>query len=321
MLDKIDAYIISIKKPRKLLKQIKYFNLNPIWLEAIDKSKLTKEDILKNTTSFYNSFGPISCIAIAMSHIKAWKTFLKTGNEYCVIFEDDVVFEKNFDVNVRIAIQNTPTDFDLLNLGYFETETINIPISIVYKLKSEVIVNKYVKKPKFTSGLHAYVISKKGAELLINLIDKQINNHVDLMIFKLFNKGFVNIYNLNKRLAYQTSTDICNGVNSINHPIILSKLTSLIELDKMFRLNYWLSIKILRIGNINVSPTSIIFFIIGIILAITRVPIKTLTLIFFIISIPDICMYQYIDTIILNYTLFIIPSFLLKILNNILLNK
>jgi len=307
------SYVISIKKPRKLLKQIERLNLIPIWIEAVDKSKLTKTDIKENTTALYNSIGPISCVAIAMSHLKTWKTFLQTNKEFCIVFEDDVVFENNFTKDLGRIIENTPKDFDILNLGYFQTLWLFNLFSIAYKLKDEVKLNKYVKIPKMVTGLHAYVLSRKGASLLIELIDKKINNHVDVMICDLFINGGINIYVANRRIAYQTSTDMCDSSNSVNFPIVLSKITNKIKLDKLFSLNYYLSIKILRIWNMNLTPISFIFFLIGIFLALYRVPIRISTLIFFIISLPDICIFSYIDVIIFNYLLFIIPSYCLRI--------
>ena len=164
-----------------------------------------------------------------------------------------------------------------------------------------------------TAGLHAYVLSRKGASLLIELIDKKIKHHVDVMICDIFINGCINIYVANRRIAYQTSTDMCDGSNSVNFPIVLSKITNKIKLDKLFSLNYYLSIKILRIWNMNLTPISFILFLMGIFLALYRVPIRISTLIFFIISLPDICIFSYIDVIIFNYLLFIIPSYCLRI--------
>ena len=154
------------------------------------------------------------------------------------------------------------------------------------------------------------MLSKKCASLLTELLTKKIGNHVDIAIFELYNKGLVNAYCVNKRIAYQTSTDRCDGANSTNYPIIINKIASLVELDKMFRMNYILSVSILKIGPVNINPTSIIFFIIGIILALIRVPIHVSTLIFLAISLPDICMMSYTKVIVFNYVIFIFPSFL-----------
>ncbi len=60
-------------------------------IAAIDKTEanhLSKTAGFQPFPGFVLSDGEIGCF---LSHIKAWKEFLKTGNEYCLVLEDDVV--------------------------------------------------------------------------------------------------------------------------------------------------------------------------------------------------------------------------------------
>ena len=173
----LTSYVISLNNPKELSIKLKdEYNLNPILIDGINGKKLSKDEIKKNTTPFYSNFGPKSIIGCAMSHIKTWKIFLETKDELCIIFEDDVVFEKRFKY-FKKYIHNTPSNFDILLLGCLFCNN-----DFIDNIK----INKYINTPSITAGLHAYVLSRKGAHNLLFLIENKINNHIDVMIYKFY---------------------------------------------------------------------------------------------------------------------------------------
>jgi glycosyl transferase family 25 len=310
----VPTYIISLKNSDDLLKYLVSHNLNAELVNGVDGYKLSNKEIKNNTTYFYSYFGPISTIGCAMAHIKVWKKFLDSNKNYCIIFEDDVVLENNFVEDFEKAINNVPKDFDILYLGCFgcdnNTNLFTIPFSLTMNLKDTEYVNQYIKKPKIAFALHAYTLSRKGAEKLLYFIEGQISYHIDVMIMDLYSKNKINAYSLVNRIAYQTSSDTCNSLNTANHPYIINRALSFIHIDKMVRMNYYTSCSIAKIGNFNINVITIVFFILGVILSINKIDIKTLTIIYLFLSLPDMFIYKYINSIIFHYFIFILPSFI-----------
>lgn len=307
-----DAYVISLNKPLNILYELKKYNLNSIWSKGLKYDNFDDDYIKKNTSPFYYNYGPKISIAIAMTHIKTWRKFLLSEKELCLIFEDDVVLVKDFDKELENALQNVPNDFDILYLGCFgcnsDLNCLTIPFSFIYNLKNTEIINDYIIKPKVAFATHGYVISKKGAEKLVRYIEKNIDNHIDIMIFKLFNEGKIKLYSLKNRIAYQTSSDTCKSLNTNNYPYLINNLLSYIKIDEMVNLGYYTSVSFLRLGNFNINAMTILFLIMGIILKTTNVSLKNITIGFLLLSIPDLLSFKYIDTIITYYFILIFPS-------------
>ena len=117
--------------------------------------------IFQNTDNYFDATTiPDSVLGCAMAHIKTWKTFLSTNEPYCVIFEDDAIFEPDFKQNFDLCFKHVPKDFDIFY------------ISCLYNRNfiDDNIVNQYIKIPDFFLGAHSYVISRKGAEKLLKYI-------------------------------------------------------------------------------------------------------------------------------------------------------
>ena len=297
----LTSYVISLKSYEKilpLLNRIKdYCNLNPVYIEGVNGKKLSYTEIKKNTSSLYAQFGPKSAIGCAMAHIKTWKQFLSTTDEMCIIFEDDVVFEPNFSKKLKVIIDNLPKDFDLAFLGCVSCQS-----------KNNKKINKYFSKPIIATGMHAYIISRKGAEILLYYIDKKINDHIDRIIMDLYNQNKIVLYSLNNLIAYQTSTNTGNSTNTSKYPFLINKICSFFEVEKGSKLSYIMNVPISRVGMFNISTMTYIFFAIGIVLSICKVNIRISSLIFLIISLPDIIMFRYLDIVLFYYLVFIIPS-------------
>ena len=297
----LTSYVISLKSYEKispLLNKIKNeCGLNPVYIEGVNGKKLTYNQIKENTSSLYEQFGPKSAIGCAMAHIKAWKQFLSTTDEMCIIFEDDVVFEPNFSKKLKVIFDNLPKDFDLSFLG-----------CVYCQSKNNKKINKYFSKPIFASGTHAYIISRKGAEILLYYIDKKINDHIDRIIMTLYYNNKIVVYSLNNLIAYQTSTHIGNSTNTSKYPFLFNKILSLVEVEKGTTVDYVMNVSLNRVGIFNISGITYIFFAIGIILSICRVNVRISSLIFLIISLPDILIMKYLDIVLFYYLIFIIPS-------------
>lgn len=312
-------FVISLSNPKELFKTLKNNNIEPILVKGINGKKLSNKVIKENTTLLYSYFGSKSSIGIAMSHMKAWKTFLKTNDEYAIIFEDDVIIEPNFTNDLEIAIKKVPTDFDMLYLGCFGCEKSDNVLSTIFTIMNESnndnkIINNYINKPIVALGAHAYIISRKGAKKLLNIIEGHISYHIDYVLQHLSKKKIINTYSLNNRIAYQTSTDSVISANVSNsHPLLLNNFLSNYYIDKKCKANYLSTVSIFRIGNIDFTLSSILFLFIGIILSFYLDIIQATTL-YLLISLPDIkhASEKY-QIILIHYILFITPFIIKKL--------
>jgi len=314
----MDAYIISLNNPELLIKQISDFGLNPILINGVNGKQLSRQEINKNTKLACSLFCPKSVIGIAMSHIKAWEEFLNTNKKSAIIFEDDVVFTKNFKKEFDIAMQNVPNDFDLFYLGCFGcTNTINIytiagTTSNLINLNSGNI-NKYINKPSFVFATHAYVISRNGAKKLIKHFKNNISYHLDFVIQTLIRDNIINAYGLNKRIVYQTSTDETMSANvSTNHPSLLNDIISNYYLDTKVKASYATTMVIARVGNINLSIFSILFILTGILLSTIDTDIYTITAGYLLLSSKDLFLDYKNIMILVHYLLLMIPYIIFK---------
>jgi hypothetical protein len=160
---------------------------------------------------------------------------------------------------------------------------------------------------------HAYLITRKGAEKLSSFMDKNITSPVDNRIYELHCEKQINLYCLINRLVHQTSTDTGSGSQTTSYPIILKKLASMVEVEKMVRLDYILSMSIVRIGDFKVNYTTLLFIFFGIICALNNVSISTITIIFVLLSSADFfCIKNYCNMII-YYIILIFPSIIRRL--------
>jgi GR25 family glycosyltransferase involved in LPS biosynthesis len=325
------GYVISLKEPNDMINNFESYGILARWIEAIDGSRINDKIIKKNTTPLYSIFGTKNSIAIAMSHMKAWRTFLTTNQPYTIIFEDDAIIEKDFCDKLSTNLKHVPKDFDLLYLGCFGCNNSTNTLSVIFSLlnkgnRNSQIINEYINKPYIALALHCYMISRKGAIKLLKMLEGKIYYYLDFILQDLYQKNLINVYSLNERIAYQSSTDSEVSSTAINtHPLLLNKTLSKFYIDKKCRASYLTTVSIFRIGDVNFTISSILFIFLGIILAYIftnkddSLDVIQATIFFIIISLPDLNEENEKKDLIIkiHFLLFIIPFFIMKnILNN-----
>ena len=289
------AYIISLNKPIEKIEYLEQQGIKPILVEGINGNKLSGEEIKNRVSKSYFYLGPKSAIGCALSHFKAWKAFLETDEEYAMIFEDDVILEDDFIKKTKNSLKYVPNNYDILYLGCFGCDnkktTFFDYVSIFVSSKNVPHkINEYISIPKIAFATHAYIISRKGAIKILNILDGNLYEHIDISLQDLSSKGQINAYVTTPRLAYQTSTDNTISENvSTKHPMILSKLLNRIYIDKKVRGDYPFLASSRRIWKYNMCAFTYIFLFIGIILTYYNVSIKNMTIFFLLISILDLC--------------------------------
>ena len=250
----MDSYIISLNNPIDLINKVKEFNINPILVNGIKGSELLNEEIEYNVNDdLFSLINPKSSLGCAMSHLKSWKQFLSSNKNSALFLEDDAIFENNFKVNLTNVLKNTPDDFDILYLGCFfcdkQYNTISTKINDYFgKYKNEIIINDYVKIPQIFFAAHSYILSKKGADKLVKLFEKNLYYHVDFMILQEFYNDNLNVYCSRNRLVYQTSSsNITSSENvSSKHPILIEYILYLFKDNLIYKYNKKCTIQIFK---------------------------------------------------------------------------
>ncbi len=134
-------------------------------------SILKKFEEIKNSTMNMNSMA----LACHMSHRKTWEKFLETGDNYCMILEDDVIISR--DIKYFLNQEWIPADADIIKIE-------PIHWRVYMDAKQEIIVSGRKIRRLRSSSIYAggYIISKAAAKYLLSIEDFY-NYTVDDMIF------------------------------------------------------------------------------------------------------------------------------------------
>jgi len=206
-------YVITLPKRRQYIENIMlkmqifptYFNA--INKDLIDRNKLINEGFIHK--NYKNSNGRIAC---HNSHINVLKQFLKTKNNSCFIFEDDIkgldMSKTSFNEIVSESIKQLPTSYDIIYFGRC-WDTCSKQIQITKNL-----VKAY--KPQCR---HAYGVSRKGAKKIIKLSLPMIKWGGDTIIAKLIQNGIIEAYAITPQIFKQNRTEL--GTNLGNNDALL----------------------------------------------------------------------------------------------------
>lgn len=154
-----------------ILEQFKESTFTLKVIDECDKENLTKEE-LKMFDTEYLSLGEISCF---MKHVKVYENLVDNiRTDFAIVIEDDITLEKNFDRKLTNLLQRLPNDFDFVFFGASKLD-MHIPLFKKRPLKR---MYKKTNTPTewggngMTKTTDSYVVSKKGAKNILNLIAK-----------------------------------------------------------------------------------------------------------------------------------------------------
>jgi len=134
---------------------------------AVDGSKLdmahdgrislhTRHNIKNNYRRSDYEINTPGAIGASFSHITLWRNFLKSKDEYLVVFEDDTCVTEDELKKINTLIPTLPAHWDLWLLGRHNWSYKEMPMqSTGWNIVTE-----------FT-GAHAYVLNRRGAEILV----------------------------------------------------------------------------------------------------------------------------------------------------------
>ena len=189
----------SIDRMKIMKKQLDSLNIPFERFSAINGKELTDIEIEQTTTKTCSTLlcnrGMIGC---ALSHIQIMKNFLVSDEEFLCVIEDDALLSDGFPIFLSsIESIYEKIQFDWLSL---------FCVGICGNFESFIKVNNYTfGKPLFPLTTTCYVVSRKGAEKVLDYIGDKIFYHVDFSLsMSMLNKD-LNYYILVKPNLVSTS--------------------------------------------------------------------------------------------------------------------
>jgi hypothetical protein len=176
---------------------------------AVDGSKLdvvrddrvsvhTRQNILTKTRRSHYEICTAGAIGASLSHLTIWEEFLKGDAEYLVVFEDDTIVDTAAMTYVDTLIPKLPESWDMWLLGCHR-----------WAFKGEPMDEQNPKswwRVKAFTGAHAYVLSRRGAQILLQE-PYPIETHIEYYISACSAlKGLVIIKHWALRMSYFAET-------------------------------------------------------------------------------------------------------------------
>ena len=256
----MDIFVINLERSKdrleKINEQMSKYGITYKRFNAIDGSKLSKEEIQRNTSILSrNLFINKSILGCAMSHIAIWKQFLNSNNELICVMEDDAIISPQFLKFIQKDVFDiyNDLDFDYLNLhcgGIYES------------LNNEIYINDYIiNKPVFGTLATCYILSKNGCKKLLEYFNR-VDYHIDVEISVMtLLKDFKYFSIINPTLVTSNFTDTTLNTD---HKGILSQILVFL---KMYKLLWILNTPVISINmNINFTVYKLLLIILLIIL-------------------------------------------------------
>ena len=156
--------VITASEHKNRIEYIKkYFakeNIKFDFLHAVN-AKFLHESLLDHYYNYINAHNikdPMNTslyrVSATISHLQALRQLEYSDYDNILIFEDDVIFEENYQNNLELFMNNIPTDWDVLNLGRNYT----------YNQTQVEPYNEFSDKIKDLYGAHAYAVSKHNVK-------------------------------------------------------------------------------------------------------------------------------------------------------------
>ena len=262
-----------LEKIQKELKRVGLLNRSTR-IPAVDGKTLDLNNYEDhNFSQICANFCTKSLIGCALSHISTWKKFYnETSFDNVLILEDDAFFDINssFDNFLSKNEELLPKDFDILYLGGFignDTDTALMSKMILLlqgytnfnSTKHSKKVNDLIIKPHYPLGLHGYVLSRKGAEKLLDL-SKEIYNHIDIQLANNIFEGNLNAYSFKNPIIYQETCIVTTDNADYIFPVIINKILDKFKYNNSQSIGYLMNVTSYEIPGIKL-PLNLYFLV------------------------------------------------------------
>lgn len=180
-------------------KQLSKLNINNyIFIEKYDKENLIKKDICK-----FNKLR-LSQISVFKKFMYVMSLIQQSNYKYNLIFEDDVILNKNFVKSYEKGLKELPDDYDILSIGSAH----GFHITKKQGRRKDKLIYKRNINLNATRGTDSLLFSKKCAEKILNFFNctDKINLPVDFWFNYVVKKLKLNVYWMEPTIVVQGST-------------------------------------------------------------------------------------------------------------------
>lgn len=157
------VYCINLSKRKDrwdfMEKEFKKFSIDVKRINGVDGMLLKKSNI--NLNSCKEKLGSLGCLR---SHQLVYKDALENNYKKICIFEDDIIFCKDFKSRIDYYIRNIPKNWDIMYLGCH-----------FHGCKKPEKITSYIYKNSCSFGAFAYIIND-------NIIKELYNSRNDIPI-------------------------------------------------------------------------------------------------------------------------------------------
>lgn len=260
IVDKV--YVINLDKDKERLELITtQLNENNIAFErfpAINGSTIEKDP---SFTKFCNTFCTSGTKGCALSHRTLYQIMIDKDYESICVFEDDAILNKDFNEHLQLLFGSIPSDFDIVYLGnHFycgDTSKWNQFTTKLFDVRTSEY-NTGILKVAGCGGFHGYIISKKGAQKILN---SKTNFHIDIDIMQL---------NLNAYAFHPVLVESGDNKSNLSSdfPPLLSSVLSKIPVTNQNNhksLNFIFNENLIQIGSLQINALMFVVLLIGLI--------------------------------------------------------
>lgn len=174
----VAVYYINCKRHSKRLEKFKKsarsVGITGCKQVCVDGNKFTKSVLSRKVEQgLLSKNAKITPIegAIALSFYKVFENFLKSGQEYALILEDDVQFKKNFVEQVDLildTLKSRKKRFDVLYLQNGNFAWTKSKLKKIAKINDAITI--YQETVGHNAGNPAFMITRKFAEHLVGIL-------------------------------------------------------------------------------------------------------------------------------------------------------
>lgn len=210
----VGIYVINLKRHVEKYKNT-YLQLSKLGLpihrvDAIDGKNLTDLDIHTNyleidSYQVYEGENPnIGTIGCYLSHVEAWREFLRSDYEFALIAEDDIEFDHNV---LRSSIENLIQNKKLWDVNLFEIHHQGFPVAIKKFNNGGGSLNLYLVDIDHAA---AYLINREAAHQLLKKA-LPIKMPLDHYYVRGWELGGLVITGIEPRIVFQNKASVRNS--------------------------------------------------------------------------------------------------------------
>jgi len=212
--NKIDkVYVVHytplVERKNYMLNFLNSSNITNYEFRSLYQREQLTEELYKQSYKLHNTVTmKPAVVCITLEHIEIYKNIIQNDfDNWCLILEDDCIFNNDFIEKMNFFMDNVPTDAEYLDINDWNFDYNS------FDYLSTVDVNKLWEPKKTTRTTGSYLIRKSLCLKLVktiipfkNAIDNELNEQVKIHDIKLYWSIFPLVINGGSRIGIYRSS-------------------------------------------------------------------------------------------------------------------